>query len=292
MKLFPTLGSCGVARRSPEGLSQGGWAGGPSSVDGLVASADTVGARRLARRCTARWGAGAWASAGRGRQQVESLLLAGREMAIGLVHVAETGLAADDRGRHVGQVGEIARQVAHIVRAVFDLPVVADRRLGLFRAGLVRCRRGERVGHFGAGIAGLDNMPLALDAAMLLVEGCSPGQALKPMAGRSARIVGWLSLMAVIRSSARHLSSRQRAVLYWACSASAVTGRPARSSSAGISLVLRAISIYPSIRPLHCFTAATSMRLPSAVCFKAPRTSLPSMQIAGMSRGRLPLPEP
>ncbi len=68
---------------------------------------------------------------GRGQQEVESLLLAGRQMAVGLGDVAEPGLAADDRDRHVGQPGEIARQIAHIAQAVFDLPVFADQRRDL-----------------------------------------------------------------------------------------------------------------------------------------------------------------
>ena len=68
----------------------------------------------------------------------------GGEMAVGL------GLAADDRDRGVGQAGEIARQVAHVdaaavfivgevahvVQAVLDVPVVADQGRELLRTVL------------------------------------------------------------------------------------------------------------------------------------------------------------
>ncbi len=64
-------------------------------------------------------------------------------MAVGLGQVLELGLAADDRDRGVGQAGEIARQVAHVVQAVLDVPVVADQGRELLGTGLVGGQRGE-----------------------------------------------------------------------------------------------------------------------------------------------------
>ena len=125
----------------------------------------------------------------RAQQQVESLLGPGRKMAVGLRQVLEVGLAADDRDRGVGQAGEIAWQVAHIdaaavfvvgevadiVQAVLDVPVVADQGRQLLGSGPVGGQRGECVGHCGAGGPGLEDMPLAFDAAMPLVEGFARG---------------------------------------------------------------------------------------------------------------------
>ena len=110
-------------------------------------------------------------------------------MAVGLRQVLEVGLAADDRDRGVGQAGEIAWQVAHIdavavfvvgevadiVQAVLDVPVVADQVRQLLGSGPVGGQRGECVGHCGAGGPGLEDMPLAVDAAMPLVEGFARG---------------------------------------------------------------------------------------------------------------------
>ncbi len=148
----------------------------------------------------------------RAQQQVESLLGPVRKMAVGLRQVLEVGLAADDRDRGVGQAGEIAWQVAHIdaaavfvvgevadiVQAVLDVPVVADQGRQLLGSGPVGGQRGECVDHCGAGGPGLEDMPLAVDAAMPLVEGFARGgRRTKSMPCRSASMVGWLSLMAV-----------------------------------------------------------------------------------------------
>ncbi len=111
----------------------------------------------------------------RAQQQVESLLGPVRKMAVGLRQVLEVGLAADDRDRGVGQAGEIAWQVAHIVQAVLDVPVVADQGRQLLGSGPVGGQQGECVGHCGAGGPGLEDMPLAFDAAMPLVEGFTRG---------------------------------------------------------------------------------------------------------------------
>lgn len=150
-------------------------------------------------------------------------------MAVGLGQVAKLGLAADDRDRRVGQAGEIALQVAHTVQVVLNVPVVARQGRELLRSGPLGGQRGECVGHFSAGLAAREQMPLALDAegllasveasiavplrvaevldpigaatgaAMLLVEGLAAGQALQSMSRRSSSMVGWLSWMAVIR---------------------------------------------------------------------------------------------
>ncbi len=120
----------------------------------------------------------------RAQQQVESLLGPGRKMAVGLRQVLEAGLAADDRDRGVGQAGEIAWQVAHIdaaavfvvgevadiVQAVLDVPVVADQGRQLLGSDPVGGQRGECVGHCGAGGPGLEDMPLAFDADRLLAS--------------------------------------------------------------------------------------------------------------------------
>ena len=90
-------------------------------------------------------------------------------MAVGLGQVLELGLAADDRDRGVGQAGEIARQVAHVVQAVLDVPVVADQGRELLGTGLVGGQRGECIAHFDAGLSGLAGIAFAFDAAMLRI---------------------------------------------------------------------------------------------------------------------------
>ena len=74
----------------------------------------------------------------------------GCEMAVGLGQVLELAQAADDRDGRVGQAGQIARQVAHIlpaavfvfgevthiVQAIHDLPVVAEQRCELLWDGV------------------------------------------------------------------------------------------------------------------------------------------------------------
>ena len=103
-------------------------------------------------------------------------------MAVGLWDVAELGQARDDRDGRVGHTGEVARQVAnidvaavftvdevtHLVQAVLDLLVVAQQRRGLLRGGLRGLQRGRRIAHFGAGLAGVDLVPLAFGADGLL----------------------------------------------------------------------------------------------------------------------------
>ena len=105
-------------------------------------------------------------------------------MAVGLRQVLELGLAAHDRDGGVGQAGEIAGQVADIdaaavfvvgevadiVQAVLDVPVVADQGRELLGTGPVGSQRGECVGQFGAGGPGLEDMPLAFDADRLLAS--------------------------------------------------------------------------------------------------------------------------
>ncbi len=116
-------------------------------------------------------------------------------------------------------------EVAHIVQAVLNLPVVAHRGYKLVRSGPLGRQRGKRKGHFGAGLAGLEQIAFALnpdrlapavqlgivlparvadvldpvaaavDAAMLLVEGFPSGAGatrstirrtpLKPLADKS-----------------------------------------------------------------------------------------------------------
>ncbi len=105
-------------------------------------------------------------------------------MAVGLGQVLELGLAADDRDRGVGQTGEIARQVAHVdaaavfivgevahvVQAVLDVPVVADQGRELLGTGLVGGQRGECIAHFAAGLSGLAGIAFAFDADRLLAS--------------------------------------------------------------------------------------------------------------------------
>ncbi len=105
-------------------------------------------------------------------------------MAVGLGQVLELGLAADDRDRGVGQAGEIARQVAHVdaaavfivgevahvVQAVLDVPVVADQGRELLGTGLVGGQRGECIVHFDVGLSGLAGIAFAFDADRLLVS--------------------------------------------------------------------------------------------------------------------------
>ena len=62
----------------------------------------------------------------------------------------------------------VVGEVPHVVQAVLDVPVVADPHRQLRGRGLLRRQRGQRVAHFGAGLAGLEHMPLALDADGLL----------------------------------------------------------------------------------------------------------------------------
>ena len=84
------------------------------------------------RRSTARLGAlcraitAVGSCGGRDHDRVEGLLGAGGIVAVGLGQVAEAAVAAHDGDGHVGQAGEIARQMTHIgPAAIFVIGEVA-----------------------------------------------------------------------------------------------------------------------------------------------------------------------
>ena len=89
---------------------------------------------------------------GRDQDRAEGLLGAGGIVAVGLEQVAEAAVGTHDGEGHVGQAGEIARQVAHVdaaavfvagevahvVEAVLDVPMVVhqgQQLLGPARSG-------------------------------------------------------------------------------------------------------------------------------------------------------------
>ena len=104
-----------------------------------------------------------------------------RRVAVGLGQIAEAALAAHDGDGRVGQAGEIARQVAdvrpaavfvagevaHVVQAVFDVPVIADQSEQFLGPGAVGTERGQVASHFDAAGAGFEDLALAFDAHRL-----------------------------------------------------------------------------------------------------------------------------
>ena len=124
----------------------------------------------------------------------------------------------------------VVGEVAHVVQAALDVPVVADHGLQLLRQALVGRHRGQVVIRFDPGVAHLDVVPPACDEDGLLAavqrgiavprgigevaltcarrrSACPcpvstvshTGQLLKSMASKSAWIIGWLSVTDVIR---------------------------------------------------------------------------------------------
>ena len=96
------------------------------------------------------------------------------------------------------------------------------------------------------------------------------------MALRSLCMVDWLSLTAVMTSSALHSLHRILAVSCWLCMASSVTVRPERSicrerlRTAKISLDFFGVGVCPRTMPLRCLTAATVISRWSLIGFEAP----------------------
>lgn len=102
------------------------------------------------------------------QQQVDSLLTRRWELAVGLRQVAETEQASDDRDGRVGQAGESALRIAHLGAAeIFVVGEVAHIVLAVLDL-LVVAQRGERTDLFATGLAGLDLVPLTFDADGLL----------------------------------------------------------------------------------------------------------------------------
>ncbi len=118
---------------------------------------------------------------GRGQDRVEGLLGAGGVVSVGLGQVAEAPVAAHDGDGHVGQAGEIAREVAHvgpaavfaigevahIVDPVLDVPVAAHQGEQFLGPGALCAKRGEAVDHFDAAFAGFEDFTPAFDARRL-----------------------------------------------------------------------------------------------------------------------------
>ena len=96
--------------RRPGRRDQAGHAG---RWDGVAEAMTTVRPRHVGGQRARRSLAGNGLTAGRAQQQIESLLRPGLETAVRLRYVAELALAADQRGRRVGQGGRIAGQCAH-----------------------------------------------------------------------------------------------------------------------------------------------------------------------------------
>ena len=102
-------------------------------------------------------------------------------MSVGLGHVAEAVVAADDGDGGVGQAGEVARHVAHmgaaavfvvseithVVQTIFNDPVLPDQPQQFLGPGAVGVERGQAPGHLGAALAVLEALAFALDADRL-----------------------------------------------------------------------------------------------------------------------------
>ena len=118
---------------------------------------------------------------GRDHDRVEGLLGAGGVVPVGLGYVAEAAVAAHDGDGRVAQAGQISGQVAHvrpatifvvgevahIVQAVLDVPVVAHEVEQLLGSGALCAERSDAIGHLDAALAGLEDLALSLDAHRL-----------------------------------------------------------------------------------------------------------------------------
>ena len=146
-----------------------------------TAFSDSTGTPVRPRRSAARPGPGerrAVSGDGRGHDRVEGLLRPGGIVPVGLGQITEASVAAHDGDGRVGQAGEISGQVthvgpasvfvvgevAHVVQAVLDMPVVAHQFEQLLGSGALCAERGEAPGHLDAALAGLEDLAFALDA--------------------------------------------------------------------------------------------------------------------------------
>ncbi len=146
-----------------------------------------IGGRRAQRGrralSQARLRAAAAAGAGESvRQRLENqipcLLGVGGEIPVQLWNELKASVPANDRDGDMGQCGQILRQVAHprpaavlivreiahLVIAVLNVPVLPDQPAELLGIGPVSRQRGHRIGDLGGFLTGLDRFPVTLDA--------------------------------------------------------------------------------------------------------------------------------